>query len=582
MLLQRLKAYADERMSLPPPLYSETSVRYIIELGADGRLLSPQLTDTADPANPRTKRGQRLLMPQVTRAVGIKPLLFADKADYTLGIGGESAKPDRVRACSEAYRELLERCVAQTDEPAARAVASFLANEPLERLELPSDFDHSALITFRVDGLFPSNLPRVQAFWAAVHDPGAQQAEVMQCVVCGQQRPVLSRLQGKVKGIPGGQMAGTSLISANEKAFESYGLEASLVAPTCADCGERFTRALNELLGGAHSRVIIGDAAFVFWTRQPVEINIGMALNEPDAPQARDLIRSLSTGSYNAQVDPVAFYAVTLSASGGRAVVRDWIDTTVGEVKESLRRWFAHQQIVDEYGKPAPPLSVYWLARATVREAKDLPATTPRALFRSALTRTPLPMALLYQAVRRSRAEQNVTRQRAALIKLVLTSQSLDPQEETMSQLDLNSPDPAYRYGRLLAVLAEVQRNAIGKAAIVDRFYGTASSAPAAVFSRLLRGAQPHLSKLERDRPGVAYALERRIEEVMSGIEGFLPTLTLEQQGRFALGFYHQRAHDRAQSQAAAERKKAQGNAPGPDASADPSSDADNTDYFAV
>jgi len=580
MLLRRLKEYADERMDLPPALYSETAVRYIIDLDASGRLLSPQPTDTADPANPRTKRGRRFLMPQVGRTSGVKPLLLTDKPEYVLGLAKEGAKAERVQASHQAYHELLERCAAVTNEPAIQAVLTFLGDAPLTKLQLPSDFDYGGIVTFRVDGLFPTELPNVRAFWAAEHDPAAQQATVMQCIVCGQERPVLETLQAKLKGIPGGQTSGTALISANAKAFESYGLEGSLIAPTCADCGERFTRALNELLSGAHSRIIIGDTAFVFWTREKVEFDLWGALNEPSAQQVQDMVRSLFTAVYNPRVDEVAFYAVTLSASGGRAVVRDWIDTTVGAVKENLGRWFARQQIVDEYGKSADPFSVYWLARATVREAKDLPVTTPRALLRAALTNTPLPMGLLYQAVRRSRAERNVTHQRAALIKLVLASQAPYTQEDRMTTLDLHSPDPAYRYGRLLAVLAEVQRNAIGKAALVDRFYGTASSAPAAVFGRLLRGAQPHLSKLERDRPGVAFALERRIEEVMSGIDGFLPILTLEQQGRFALGFYHQRAHDRAQMQAAAERKKAQ---PGP-AAADPvdPADPDTTDLFAA
>lgn len=580
MLLRRLKEYADERMDLPPTLYSETAVRYIVELDAAGRLLSRQLTDTADPSNPRTKRGQRFLMPQVGRTSGVKPLLLTDKSEYVLGLAAEDAKLGRVLACHQAYRELVEHCAEVTDEPAVRAVLAFLAGDERAQLQLPHDFDYSSLVALRVDGVFPSDLPSVRAFWATVNDPAARNSTVMQCIVCGQQRPVLTILQGKVKGIPGGQTGGTSLISANAKAFESYGLEASLIAPTCADCGERFTRALNELLSGVHSRILIGDTAFVFWTRQQADVDIWMALNEPNTQQVQDLIGSYKTGKYNPTVDPVGFYAATLSASGARAVVRDWIDTTVGEVKANLGRWFAHQQIVDEYGQAAAPLSVYWLARATVREAKDLPTTTPRALLRSALARTPLPIGLLYQAVRRSRAEQNVTRQRAALIKLVLASQSPDVQEDTMTQLDLNSPDPAYRYGRLLAVLAEVQRNAIGKAAVVDRFYGTASSAPAAVFSRLLRGAQPHLSKLERDRPGIAAALERRLEEVMSGIESFLPTLTLEQQGRFALGFYHQRAYDRAQMQAAAERKRAQGNVSDPNMSSEESDH--NRDYFAT
>jgi CRISPR-associated protein Csd1 len=202
-------------------------------------------------------------------------------------------------------------------------------------------------------------------------------------------------------------------------------------------------------------------------------------------------------------------------------------------------------------------LSLYRLAGATVRELKDVPPTTPRALIRSALLGSPLPMGLLYQAVRRNRAEQQVTRPRAALIKLVLLSQYRDTQEQMMVELDPNHADPAYQCGRLLAVLAEIQRNAIGKAALVDRFYGTASSAPAAVFGRLLRGAQPHLSKLERDKPTVARALQRRLEEITAHLRQFPRTLSLEQQGLFALGFYHQRAHDRAQMLAAVEQKNA-------------------------
>jgi CRISPR-associated protein Csd1 len=234
--------------------------------------------------------------------------------------------------------------------------------------------------------------------------------------------------------------------------------------------------------------------------------------------------------------------------------VRDWIDTTVGAAKEQLDRWFTGQRIVGPDGEPARPFGIRALAAATVRELKDVPTPTIRALFRTALVGTPLPTSMLYQVVRRCRAAQSVTRQQAALIKLVLWSQQVFTQEDMMVELDLDNPSTAYHCGRLLAVLADVQRNAIGKAAIVDRFYGTASSAPASVFPRLLRGARPHLHKLDRDRPGVAFALERRLEEVSSGITAFPTTLTLQEQGLFALGFYHQRAHDR---KAAHDRKQA-------------------------
>ncbi len=127
-----------------------------------------------------------------------------------------------------------------------------------------------------------------------------------------------------------------------------------------------------------------------------------------------------------------------------------------------------------------------------------------------------------------------------------------------MVQLEQDNMDPAYRCGRLLAVLESVQKLALGNpnATIVDRFFGTASSAPASVFGRLLRGAQAHLGKLERDRPGAHAALQRRLEEILAGLQGFPRTLTLEQQGLFSLGYYHQRAFDRSQAREAAERRR--------------------------
>lgn len=558
MLLQRLKEYADRRMQLPPTLYSEAPVRYIIELDATGRLLSPRPVDTVDPANPRTRRGQRRLVPQVTRAVGIKPLLLADNAEYTLGLARETSKPERVAACHAAYLDVIERCAMTTHEPAITAVQTFLHNAPAASLDLPDEFDRGATITFRVDGIFCVDLPSVQSFWASDNDPAAKGAKIMQCLVCSQERPVLDRLQAKVKGVPGGQPAGTALISANADAFESYGLEASLIAPTCADCGERFTKALNHLLADEQSRIILGGSAFIYWTRDPNPFDLRTYFIDPQPEDVRKLYESVR-GGWLPDVDDTAFYATSLSGSGGRAVVRDWIDTTVGEAKQNLQTWFQRQRIVDAYGEEPRPLGLFPLAVATVREAKDLAPTTPRVLLRAALTGAPLPSGLLYQAVRRNRAEQAVTRQRAALIKLVLLSQQLIQPEEYMIQLDLDNAHPAYRCGRLLAVLEAIQREALpgAKATIVDRFFGTASSAPASVFGRLMRGAQPHLAKLERDRPNAYRALQRRMEDVAAGLNGFPRTLTLEEQALFALGYYHQRAHDRAEARTASERKKA-------------------------
>ncbi len=559
MLLQRLSEYMD-RPGLPsalPRLYALQAVRYILELDGEGRLLGLPI-DTADAASPVSRRGTRRPAPLIQRAVAIKPLLLADNAEYTFGLGREGSRADRVAACHLAYLDLLRACEAASGEGAVSAVRRFLEGAGSRDLTFLADIDRGALLTFRVDGQFVIDLPAVQAFWADYNDPAAHAAPLMECLVCGRRRPVLARLPGKLKGVPGGQTAGTSLISANAAAFESYGQPASLGAPTCADCAERFTRAINGLLADPATRVVLGGMAFVAWTREPVSFSFTTYLSQPTPELVAELLQSLWRGGPVPPLDETAFYGLVLSGSGGRAVVRDWIDTTVGQAKASLARWFERQRIVGPSGEEHRPLGLYALAAATVREPRtDLGPAVPRALLHAALTGGPMPWNLLYEAVRRNRAEQTVDRSRAALIKLVLASQDPHHLEDAMVQLDVGHPSPGYHCGRLLAVLEEVQRAAMPgiNATIVDRFFGTASTAPASVFGRLMRGAQAHLAKLERDRPATYAALQRRLEEVLGPLPGFPRTLTLQEQGLFALGYYHQRAADRAAARAAAERR---------------------------
>lgn len=553
MLLQRLVEYAQRQEDLAPPLYTKARVRYVIELDSSSRLLNPDPIDLSDNGD---RRGQRRAVPNVQRTVAIKPLLLADNAEYTFGLAREGSRPERVQSCHAAYLALLEQCTSQTGDPLVGAVLRFLHDDPTCRLTLPEDFDRGAKIIFRVEDAFPHRQLAVQRFWVRHNAPetdGDKDTAKMQCIICGEHKPVVRRLRGKIKRVPGGQTSGTALISANKPAFESYGLEASHIAPTCPECGDRFTKAINHLLRDDSCRVWFRHLIFAFWTREEVDFDFATWLKEPEPQAVRELIGAVRTGGTPAEIDETAFYGVSLSGSGGRAVVRDWVDTTVGEAKGSLANWFEGQRIVDAWGDEPRPLGVYALAAATVRDLQDLPAPTARVLLRSALTDTPLPWSLLAQAVRRNHVERDVTRQRAALIKLVLTSQH-DREELDMVQLQPHHPEPAYHCGRLLTVLEQVQRLAIGaniSATIVDRFYGTASTAPASVFGRLISGAQPHLSKLQRDRPGTAYALQARLEEILSELPAFPPTLDLKQQGLFALGYYHQRAYDRAQAIAA-------------------------------
>ena len=559
MLLARLKEYADERIDQPPPLYANTPVAAIVMLDADGRAVSPQPVARIDASTARGRRGLEMVAPEVQRSSGIKPLLLADNSEYTFGRARDPDKQDRVGRAHAAYLDLLDRCALATEEPAVLAVQRFYELGGASQLDLGDEWDDTLKVTFEVileDGRRerPIDLPAVQAFWLEVNTPDAGSTD--QCLVCGERKPVLDRLQAKVKGIRGGQPSGTSIISANAEAFESYGLRASRTAPTCRECAESFTRGLNDLLGDARSRLVIGDATFVFWTREDSAFDLATFMQQPDPAEVRALLESIGRGRRATVRDETALYALALSASGGRAVVRDWIDTTVGRVEQHVARWFTLQRIADPRdGDPGAtrPLGLFQLAASTVRAgaAADLPVTTPRALFRAALSGTPIPFEVAFQAVRRCRAEQGVTRPRAALIKLVLLSQEPElPREDYMVALEAEHASPAYHCGRLLAVIEAVQRAALPgvNATIVDRYYGAASSTPAVVFGALLRGAQPHLARLERDRPGAYVNLQRRLEDVMSRIGDWPTTLVLRDQALFSLGYYHQRAHDRAEA----------------------------------
>ncbi|MGI5917606.1 MAG: type I-C CRISPR-associated protein Cas8c/Csd1 [Anaerolineae bacterium] len=568
MFLQRLGEYAT-RLDRPPQYYRRVPVRYIIELDAGGTPLSAEPVDTADSANRATRRGQPLLMPQVQRANAVRPLLFADNGAYTLGLPREGANPDREAQCHEAYLDLLRGCAAHTAEPDVMAVLCFLENDPLNHLRLPDDFDRSATVSFRVDGRLPADLPAVREYWARVNDPGADDgATVMDCLVCGERGPVLRRLKGKIKGIPGGQMSGTAIISANESAYESYGLDASLISPICARCAEDMTVALNGLLADESSRLIVGNAAFVFWTREPQEWSFADLMSRPETDDVRRILASLYRPA-GGHVDDNRFYAALLSASGGRAVVRDWIDTSLPQAQRNLARWFAGQRIVSAWGEEARPLGLYALAAAGERELRDVPPPTLRALVRCALLGQPLPPGVLYRAVQRTRADQGVSRPQAALMKLALVSRrwtaghSSPDQEDTMTQLDNTNRTPPYLCGRLLAVLERAQALAIpgANATLVDRFYGTASTAPATVFGSLMQNAQAHLGKLRRDRPGSYHRLQGELEDILADLPAFPRTLSLDEQALFALGYYHQRAHSRAMARAAREAAAGPGKA---------------------
>jgi CRISPR-associated protein Csd1 len=500
-----------------------------------------------------------MVVPHILRSSGIKPKLLADNGEYVLGVARPTSKPERVAEAHRQFTELAKNCAAATREPSVEAVVRFLERWSPGSVDLlPEDFDAGDTLTFEVDGVRPAvELASVQHFWAEY--TADEENPVMTCLVTGKEGPVEVRLPVKIKGVPGGQTSGTALVSANEAPFTSYGLKNSLTSPISREAGERFGRALNELISKRDSRMYIGPLVYVFWTREETGFDYLEMMERPNPQAVRNLLKSPFTAREAHGMQANDFYALSLSASGGRSVVRDWLETTVSEAEANLRRWFRAQEIVDAYGEPADPLGLYPLAATAFRDAnKEMIPSVPATLVRVALKGGPLPDDLLVRVVRRTRAEQEVTRPRATLMKLVLQSKGGEEVQRAPVSLDPVHPERAYHCGRLLAELEALQRAAIPgvKATLVDRYYGSASSTPAAVFGTLLSHAQAHIGKLRKGSGGAGPAIQRRMEEIMSNLDGFPNTLTLREQAVFALGYYHQRAQDRAQRNAAVEARK--------------------------
>jgi len=553
MLLEKLSQYAD-RLDLPPLMYQRTPIRWLIDLDTEGKLIG--FVQTTSERRGKNDRGKEYEAPHIGRSSGVKAKLLADNGEYVLGLARDKAKQNRIKECHQTFLDQVRACADATEEESVKAVLRFLEKMDLDTLPLPDDFNPAHNLTFRVKGVLPIHLKSVQAYWASVTGGGEGESlepndSLMQCLICGELRPAVERLQFKIKRIPGGQSSGMALISANAPAFESYGLEASLIAPTCQNCGERFSKAANALIEAEDTHITVGPLVYLFWTKEEMPFSVAALLSRPEPGEVRTLIASVFSGQRAVTgIDTTPFYATAFSASGGRVTVRDWLDTTVESARRSLARYFALQRIVERDGTLGTPYGLFPLAAATVRDTnRELPPNVPKVLLHMALKGGPLPLWLLFQAVKRNRAEQKITRPRAALIKMVLLSQQETlAKEDMMTQLEPENRDPAYLCGRLLAVLEAVQREAIpgANATITDRFFGTASSAPASVFGRLIRGAMAHLGKLRREKPGTYEALRRRLAEVQEHLKTFPKTLTLEQQGLFGLGYFHQQAADRA------------------------------------
>lgn len=396
------------------------------------------------------------------------------------------------------------------------------------------------------------------------------------CSVCGEcNYPVEDIPHGMIKKVPDGQSSGCALVSYNENAFESYGLAGNENSSICTNCARTYVEGLNWLLSEGKEIIVKSkkgkekalfrytnrrnfgsDTAVVFWTRNNQDLPELDQLEAPSDDDVARMIDSLASGSEKSScyLDPERFYSCSLSGAAARIAVRDWIETSLGDFRRAIVCWFKDiaivrhdydlKKIVTQY----TPL--YDLARGCQRKNSDgsydkddtATARVAATLWKAALQNVPIPLWILTKVLQRCRLD--VITERAALIKLILNRNKGGGFMVTENMAQGDRP-VAYVCGQIFAKLESVQYAALGdrNSGIREKYFTYAMTCPAAAFGRLFNLNAKHFTKLKSEKPGLAVTLDKELQALCKDvdIQKFPQIFQLEEQGQFAIGYYHQK-----------------------------------------
>ena len=562
MILQALSDYyrrkcddSDPAQRLPAFGLEQKEIPFILEISTDGELL--QLRDTRE-LQGKKKVARVFRVPQgIKKTSGVAANLLWDTLEYVLGVDTKG-KPERVAEQHAAFRARIEVLPEVAREDAGiQAVLRFLHRRDVAQLERQPAWNEAlegnAVMSFRLHGDQDLVCQRPAVVQAALSAAGADDAPQAMCLVTGERAPV-ERLHASIKGVWGAQTSGANIVSFNARAFESYGKteRQGENAPVSRAAAFAYTTALNHLLRkDSPQRMQVGDASTVFWAERqdPFETIFGDIFQDnPDGgtTAVRALLDAVHSGQWGESDENLHYHVLGLAPNAARISIRFYHCITLSELGQCIAQHFEDLSLARGPHDPQyPSLFRLLTAVALQNKADNIPPNLGGAIVDALLAGpdAPYPSLWLNAAVGRCRAEQNVNYLRAAAIKACLNRHIRFPQsteKEFLPMLDLSNTHPAYRLGRLFAVLEKIQEEASPglNATIRDRYYGAASSTPVAVFTTLLRLKNAHLKKLSAGRTA---QFEKLLGEVLAPITDFPKHLPLPDQGRFALGYYHQR-----------------------------------------
>jgi CRISPR-associated protein Csd1 len=596
----RIAASGDEDSQLAPPGFSRQKISFCIVLEPDGRLI--HIKDETVQKGSRYVASQMLIRGKgKSSGSGFNPCFLWGDAAYMLGWTSDAEKAERAPKCYESFRKKHLALETQIAHPDFHAVCSFLRSwTPAQAVAFENNLKKcgSNFGVFRIAGQtqFVHQL-FIEPDQPKDHKVNSKKAPSRgMCLVSGAVDQIARLHQPMIKGVSGAKTSGATLVSFNNAAFVSYDKSQSYNAPVSEAATFRYTNALNYLLDRRDRRVSLGDSTVVFWAdhANPLEDclseffvdplpsdEVAVVEDKERLQQAKILLKQLRDGTGETKIDtndgqPTKFFLLGLSPNASRISVRLWVEADASELQKRLGQHLRDIALVG--GREDEILTLWRIAIATGRwdEKKsrfDTDSISPKLagdLARSVLTGVAYPQSLLSTMLRRIHSDDEVAYARVAAIKacLVRNSRLRGNPLEVSPMLDPNSTDPAYCCGRAFALLEVIQIDSAKKKkgevddgaskkqtdkddkgglnrTIKDSYFSSASVTPGLVFPRLFRLSQHHLAKLEI---GHRINREKELGDVLNKLSTtpgaaspiFPRLLSLEDQGKFVLGYFHQ------------------------------------------
>ena len=558
--------------------FTREYISYALAINGDG-----SVRDVFDLriASGRTIRPTRISVPRPKRTSNIQSNFLWDKTAYAFGVDGGKSK--RLSDEHEEFKSFHFRLLADLEEPHAKAILAFMERwspDSFDKLPFSREMvDASFVFRLEDERMYLHDVPILRERWLSTFESAAPRK--IFCLVSGRQGE-LETGHPIIKGVEGAQTAGAYLVSFNAAAYTSYGNETDgSNAPTSKTAASRYAAALNGLLERSSANRLprpIGDSTVVFWAdaegvseeaARGTENLFGgwfsppapdaddgkLARDEGEAAKLRDVLHDVAAGRPLKEIDPkladgVRFHVLGLSPNAARLSVRFWIEDSFEIFAKRLAAHFSDLNIEPAPWRGSLPAVQWLLVKTTALREKfdNIPPLLAGEMMRAILTGAPYPRTLLAAAIIRLRAGDNPgTGWHAAVIKACINRTN---KEKISVALEPDNPSVAYQLGRLFHVLESAQRTALNQvnASITEKYYSSASATPARIFGPLLRNLRHHVS--DARKRGLGGWIEPKVTEIMSKLPSDLPkTLRLEDQGRFAVGYYHEKSSHWGKSQ---------------------------------